>query len=45
MSAFLGKIHYLLYNKIQLHEKLVEEIAELAKKNGYDSNSLLKRSF
>ncbi|PJI07732.1 MULTISPECIES: hypothetical protein [Clostridium] len=45
MSAFLGKIHYLLYNKIQLHEKLIEDIAELAKKNGYDSNNLLTRSF
>lgn len=45
MSAFLGKIHYWLYNKIQLHEKLIEDIAALAKKNGYDSEALLNRSF
>lgn len=45
MSAFLGKIHYWLYNKIQLHEKLIEDIAELAKKNGYDSEAILNRSF
>jgi len=45
MSAFLGKIHYWLYNKIQLHEKLIEDIAELAKKSGYDSEALLNRSF
>lgn len=45
MSAFLGKIHYWLYNKIQLHEKLIEDIAEAAKKNGYDSEELLNRSF
>lgn len=45
MSAFLGKIHYWLYNKIQLHEKLIEDIAELAKERGYDSEALLNRSF
>lgn len=45
MSAFLGKIHYWLYNKIKLHEKLIEDIAELAKKSGYDSEALLNRSF
>ncbi|HEY5575574.1 MAG TPA: hypothetical protein VIK34_02525 [Clostridiaceae bacterium] len=26
MSAFLGKIHYWLYNKIQLHEDILDEI-------------------
>lgn len=30
MSLFLGKIHYLLYNKIQLNEGLLEEILNLA---------------
>lgn len=45
MSAFLGKIHYWLYNKIQLHEELIENIAELAQKNGYDSNRLINESY
>lgn len=45
MSAFLGKIHYWLYNKIQLHEELIEDIVELAKERGYDSEALLNRSF
>lgn len=31
MSAFLGKIHYWLYGKIQLHEALIREIATLAR--------------
>ncbi len=30
MSAFLGKIHYWLYNKVLWHEALLEEIVELA---------------
>lgn len=30
MSAFLGKIHFLLYNKIQVQEKLQEETLKLA---------------
>lgn len=30
MSAFLGKIHYLLYNKIQLNEDLLEDILNFA---------------
>ncbi len=37
MSAFLGRIHYWLYNKIQLHEKLIAEVAALAKSKGYES--------
>lgn len=37
MSAFLGRIHYWLYNKIQLHEKLIAEVAALAKRKGYES--------
>lgn len=31
MSAFLGPIHYWLYNKIQLQQDLVEEIIRLGK--------------
>ena len=30
MSAFLGKIHYLLYDKIQLQENILEEILKYA---------------
>jgi hypothetical protein len=30
MSAFLGKIHYWLYNKIQLHEDILDEIIRSA---------------
>jgi hypothetical protein len=30
MSAFLGKIHYWLYNKIQLHEDILEEVIGFA---------------
>jgi hypothetical protein len=32
MSAFLGKIHYWLYNKIQLHEDILEETIRFAEK-------------
>lgn len=34
MSAFLGRIHYWLYNKVQLHEKLICEVVVLAKSKG-----------
>ena len=44
MSAFLGKIHYWLYNKIILQEKLIVEITELAGKKGFDTKSLLRES-
>lgn len=45
MSAFLGKIHYWLYDKIKLHEALVVNIAELANKNGYNSVALINDSY
>lgn len=45
MSAFLGKIHYWLYNKIQLHEKLIEDIIEFAERKGHNNESLLKESY
>lgn len=45
MSAFLGKIHFLLYNKIQLHEKLLKEILSLAEKKGFDCNLLVEESY
>lgn len=45
MSAFLGKIHYWLYDKVKLHEKLIENIMEVAGKNGYKSELLLNESY
>ena len=45
MSAFLGKIHYWLYDKIKLHEKLIEAVIELAEKKGYNSEVLLSESY
>lgn len=33
MSAFLGPIHYWLYNKIELQEELIQNIVEAAEKN------------
>ncbi|HAS73625.1 MAG TPA: hypothetical protein DCS67_05725 [Clostridiales bacterium UBA8960] len=36
MSAFLGPIHYWLYNKIQWHENLLDEIYGLMASNGED---------
>ncbi len=37
MSAFLGPIHFWLYNKIGNQEKLTQEIAELAEENDWIS--------
>ena len=34
MSAFLGKIHYWLYNKVLWHEELSEEILKYAASKG-----------
>lgn len=36
MSAFLGPIHYWLYNKIKWHEELLDSIYALIEKNGQD---------
>lgn len=40
MSAFLGKIHYWLYNKIQLHEDLLEEVLKLAEEKNINIEEL-----
>ncbi|WP_129598112.1 hypothetical protein [Anaerophilus nitritogenes] len=45
MSAFLGKIHYWLYNKIQIHERLIEDVMNLAKSKGYNSEIVLNESY
>ncbi|MBN2793895.1 MAG: hypothetical protein JXR88_00715 [Clostridia bacterium] len=36
MSAFLGKIHYLLYDKILLQEKLLNQLITLSHENNID---------
>lgn len=45
MSAFLGKIHYWLYNKIQVQENLIGDVMKLAKNKGFDSESLFNESY
>ena len=39
MSAFLGPIHYWLYHKIELQEKLIDNILEGAKQEGWNTLS------
>ncbi len=45
MSAFLGKIHYWLYDKVKLQEKLIENVIELAEEKGYKSEDMLRVSY
>lgn len=45
MSAFLGKIHYWLYNKIQFHEALIEEVAKYSANKGFNAKELLEKSY
>lgn len=45
MSAFLGKIHYWLYDKIKLQEELIESVTALADKNGFNGKALLNKSY
>ncbi|NEZ46206.1 hypothetical protein FDF74_03145 [Clostridium niameyense] len=42
MSRFLGKIHFVMYEKIQSQEKIVKQIVELSKENKWDENLLKK---
>ncbi len=44
MSAFLGKIHYWLFNKIVLQEQILEEVLQLAKSKDFDIETLIKES-
>ncbi len=44
MSLFLGKIHFWLYNKIQLEEKILEEILDFSKEKNIDITNLIKIS-
>jgi hypothetical protein len=45
MSAFLGKIHYWLFDKIKLHETLIDNIIEAAKSKGFNPETLLNQSY
>lgn len=45
MSAFLGKIHYWLFDKVKLHEKLINNIVELAQREGYNCEALISESY
>jgi len=38
MRAFLGPIHYWLYNKVNLQEELIDDIIRFACDKNYDSN-------
>lgn len=42
MSLFLGKIHYWLFNKIVWFQGIEEELIDLSKKRGLDTNSIIK---
>ena len=43
MSAFLGPIHYWLYNKIQLQEKLTAHIAQMAVNNKWIAGDIYSK--
>ena len=44
MSAFLGKIHHLLYNKILLQEALYKQSLVLAKENKLDLSEVVSQA-
>ncbi|MDW7667436.1 MAG: hypothetical protein SCJ93_01315 [Bacillota bacterium] len=44
MSAFLGPIHYWLYNKVQWHEELLQEIVDNGNKSGNNTDILVYAS-
>ncbi|MEG0670635.1 MAG: hypothetical protein RR468_07470, partial [Clostridium sp.] len=43
MSAYLGKIHYWLFNKIKWFEGLEEEIIKLAREEGVDIDTISEK--
>lgn len=45
MSAFLGPIHYWLYNKIRFQEDLSDSILEAAKAKGWDESGKLQENY
>jgi hypothetical protein len=40
MSAFLGKIHYWLYSKIEVHERIYQELITLINENGVTTTEI-----
>jgi hypothetical protein len=44
MSAFLGNIHYWLYNKIQLHEDILDEIIGFAEQRSIPAEEMKKEA-
>lgn len=45
MSAFLGRIHYWLYNKIQLHEDILDEVIKYAESINIPVDGLNEKAF
>lgn len=45
MSLYLAKIHYWLYDKILLHERLIDSIEAFAKERGYSYGNLIIDSY
>src|SRR3712207_5081431 len=45
MSAFLGPIHYWLYNKIQLQEEMICKIVDLAEEKQWISEGELRKKY
>lgn len=43
MSAFLGMIHYMLYNKIQLQENILEGIEKYAKDKEIETDKIIEK--
>lgn len=38
MSAFLGPIHYWLYNKVKIQQNMVETVLNRAEQEGWDED-------
>lgn len=43
MSAFLGPIHFWLYNKIQFQEALLDDLIQFAQKKGWSDENLAEK--
>lgn len=43
MSAFLGPIHFWLYNKIQFQEALLDDLIQFAQKKGWSDEDLAEK--
>ena len=44
MSAFLGPIHHWLYNKVQWHEELLEDILNKVEEKDFNTKILVEAS-